>query len=155
MSLDEVMAIDVDTVLFTHPAMLFDSAQYKETGTLFLLDKFLNWWPHYYTPFDEQWLHHFISNYDGNFHHIAVQNISSLKYFEREEFKGFVRSRSQHLAESSIVLFDKRRHRRTMAILEDITNRHGFELYRNTYGDKESYWIGEKILSFGSPQNLL
>ena len=90
MSLDEVMAIDVDTVLFTHPAMLFDSAQYKETGTLFLLDKFLNWWPHYYTPFDEQWLHHFISHYDGNFHHIAVQNISSLKYYEREEFRGLL-----------------------------------------------------------------
>ena len=148
------MAIDVDTVLFTNPDKLFHTAQYRETGTLFLLDKFLNWWPHYYSPYDVQWLHHFISHYDGNFHHIVVQNISSMKYFEREEFKAFLTTRSQHLAESSIVLFDKSRHRRTMAILEDITNRYGFELYRNTYGDKESYWIGEMICCSDTLKNF-
>ena len=139
--LDEVMAIDIDTVLFVSPEKIFNTKQYLETGTLFLFDKFLPWWPHYYPPYDAQWIHQFIKSYDGTFDHLPVWNLSSIPYYERDEFRHFSRSGSQHLAESSLVLFDMRRHKRTIAILKDITTRLGQELYKNIYGDKESYWI--------------
>lgn len=135
-TLEEVLAIDIDNVLFVHPDKIFNSRQFQETGTLFLWDKFLNWWPHYYPSYDPVWLHSFINM------HRDRTSMPSIEYDKRPEFLTFFKSNiSQHIAESSLVLFDKTRHRSTMAVLENITNRLGFELYSNIYGDKESYWI--------------
>ena len=113
-SFEEVMAIDIDTVLFASPNDIFNCNQFLETGTLFLIDKFLDWWPHYYPPFDSQWLHQFMKTYDGNFTHISHDSRKTVSYFDRVEFQLFFKSGSQHFAESSLVLFDKKKHKRTM-----------------------------------------
>ena len=49
--------------------------------------------------------------------------------------------KTQHLAESSLVLFHKLRQQRSLAVLEALTLRLHAQVYQHTYGDKESYWL--------------
>lgn len=171
--LKEVLAIDVDTVLFVDPGQIFETKQYVESGTLFLWDKLLDCqysfifynlsckkshfilptviylgWPSWYPSYDESWICDFIKRYHGHllFKETSLKDkyksVSSVSLNRCGRLKNLShRIRTQHTAESSLVLFDKSRHTNAIRILDELTNKYAEEVYSNTYGDKETYWL--------------
>jgi hypothetical protein len=144
---EEVIALDADAVLLADPRQLFDSHQYRETGTFFLHDKLIQWWAAWYPPYDKTWVESFMNAFDmSKFDHIHV-DADSEDSFKEQRRRGVLQERTftQHTMESSLVVLDKRRHARTVAVLEELTVARGPEVYSHVYGDKETYWMAASI----------
>ena len=153
--LDEVILLDSDAFIFVKPEELFEQDLYRQTGTLFLYDRPLDWWPPNYPPHDPQWLANYIrSGYSrkDEFRQKVALHSSGVEP-PREVAIGQESYRAcrgtyddgwyctQHRQESSMVIFDKRRQQRCAAVLWDLTVKERVTVYERIYGDKDSYWL--------------
>jgi len=65
-SFDEVILLDCDSLLFVRPELIFETDAYKATGTLFLNDKPIDWWPPNYPPYEPSWIFNYINGINGD-----------------------------------------------------------------------------------------
>ena len=153
---EEIILLDCDTLLFIPPEELFGLSSYLETGTMFLNDKPIDWWPSHYPRYDPQWISKFITEQNKIFHNSNTNNIRiKLKkndidiqqhmpcndeYQSSKGKKGYC---TQHRQESSMVIMNKALRKDAMMVLENITE--NISLYERIYGDKETYWIAHEI----------
>ena len=162
-SFDEVLALDLDCVLFVSPEALFLTTQYISTGTLFLWDKAIDYWPSWYPDFDPQWMKTFVITMQRKMHANADaatekdnnKNINNNLPSPMTVLQQYVAGAqgvlnrnifTQHLAESSVVLMHKSRHPLAMQVLVELTRGpSALEVYQHVYGDKESYWMACEI----------
>lgn len=143
----EVLLLDSDTVLFVPPEDLFALSFYRTTGTLFLRDKFLDYWPYQIRPND--WMQRFLVDFNRQpFETIPLSSadsipVPSLDIDETKKLsKKFLQScmysgsavKSFHIAESSVVLFDKKRQLRATAVLRMLTTSIFNDVYSHVYG---------------------
>ena len=154
-NLTEVMILDSDALIFVSPDELFNYSGYQRTGTFFLYDKFLDYFP--YKGYDQNWMHNFISSFDRKLYEnvpISTPGVVAVRgypkshespllsqYFVESSFHASSKVKTQHLAESSLLLFNKEKQHRAIAILRALTTVHHEQVYRQIYGDKESYWM--------------
>ena len=154
----EIMLVDSDAVLFVSPEEIFATVAYSQTGTLFLHDKFIDFFP--YKSHDPMWMENFLTTFDRSAYAttpISAQGVEPVMEVEKSGFdeknllsaqftsSTFYTKRApvntQHLAESSLVLFHKLKQLRATEILKALTVKHHEEVYRQVYGDKETYWM--------------
>jgi len=159
--LDEVLLLDTDAVLFVQPEILFDLDPYKRTGTMFLNDKPIDWWPANYPSYDPGWMQSYIRrkyphrNMFRRFVPLSHEDVSTplqevaFNYTTCKNPKVGRELCSPHRQESSLVLFNKRMQYRAAAVLWDLTVNEAVKLYERIYGDKDSYWVACEIA--GSP----
>jgi len=143
----QVLAIDVDTLLFINPDILFQNNKYQETGTLYLWDKVLNWWPVWYPQYDSKWLSQFLLNFDKSKYQ-SIDNHNNHLLQNNPKLDDLLSSIhiSPHIADSSLLLFNKLKNKRTLEILKDLTyGEYSENIYSYTYGDKETYWIASYL----------
>ena len=154
-NLTEVLILDSDALLFVSPEELFDYTGYQRTGTFFLYDKFLDYFP--YKGYDHGWMQKFILDFNRahykdipisipgvhtvNEHPKSIESPLLSRYFVESTFHTNAKVRTQHLAESSLLMFNKQKQHRAIAILRALTTVHHEQVYRQIYGDKESYWM--------------
>ena len=163
-TLDEVLLLDSDALLFLKPEDLFNEELYKDTGTLFLNDKPIDWWPAKYEDYDSTWLETYIrSGYARKTAMRAEVAVSAPGVTPPRTSPGSKQTPyrscmgvhqdgrycTQHRQESSLVLFNKRRQQRCAAVLWDLTVHENVSIYERIYGDKESYWLACELA--GSP----
>jgi len=144
---EEVIAVDADSVVVADPRKLFDTTQYTTTGTFFLWDKLIDYWPAWYPPYVKTWLFHFLKDFDATaFSHVGV-GVGDIEWALSERRQEMLNERAytQHTMESSLVVMDKRRQRRTVAILKELVLRRGEEVFSHIYGDKETYWMAATL----------
>jgi hypothetical protein len=141
--LDEVIAMDADAVLMVDPASLFDTFQYHDTGTLFLWDKLIDYWPAWYPQYDKTWMYRFLLEFDNSRFTSIPLDTRTIDFINKKQRALFVAERAvtQHTMDSSLLVMDRRRHARTLAVLEELTVAQGANVYQHTYGDKETYWM--------------
>jgi len=150
--LDEIIAIDADTMLLSSPDMLFETKQYGATGTLFFWDKLMDYWPTWYPPYDPDWLPTFLGNYTTR---TLPEGRKRRKFTsapsDPDMVKSLIEERylTQHSMDSSILAFNRRRLQRALGILRELTIDHGMEVYQHIYGDKETYWMAVHLANAG------
>lgn len=125
------MLLDSDAVLFVSPETIFSSELYASTGTLFLHDKFIDYWP--YKRYDPSWMYGFLTKFNREPYLAYPRSLPSAAAVQALEThpgkklsSSFLSStfapgapvQTQHLAESSMVLFHKERQHRAVAILK-------------------------------------
>ena len=154
---EEIILLDCDTILFVPPENLFDLSTYMETGTMFLNDKPIDWWPSHYPRYDPQWISNFIVEQNKIFHNRGntkdidiklKKNFVNMQHFmachdEYQSSRGKKGYCTQHRQESSLVIVNKALRKDAMIVLENITR--NISLYERIYGDKETYWIAYEI----------
>ena len=144
---EETMLVDLDVVWFKKPSLLFESTSYRSTGALFFRDRVVfrnkklttasgGIIPSLLNKFFEEkglvinettahqrWLADGISLY---WHHgaLTLEGVGSIADFQ----------------ESSVLLMDKRSHRKTIRLLEEL-----LPSFSIGYGDKEIYWIAATL----------
>ncbi|BGP21339.1 alpha-mannosyltransferase, glycosyltransferase family 71 protein [Rhodotorula toruloides] len=134
----EVIIADADAVFVQNPEVMFDDPGYNATGTLFFRDREI-------FPGDGQvheWFHGVMKGREP-----SAQLASSRWWTDMA---------SREEMESGVVVFDKRRTSvvygllyagwlNTRVVREEVT-------YKNTYGDKESFWMAFELC--GLPYHL-
>jgi hypothetical protein len=144
---DETMLLDVDVVWFKMPDLLFNSPQYKQTGTLFFRDRLFYPRPgtpdheayHRYDEIDKFFKRHNVSMDMETTKKMAYGHgvpqfwVQQLQILEGKRNKSFT---PYDYGESSVTLMDKRTHPKTLAIIEK-----EHPNYEIGYGDKEAYWL--------------
>lgn len=164
----QVILLDCDALIFLSPEDLFSLAPYTATGTLFLRDKPVQWWPANYPSRDPGWMGRYLGGgYALMAHMRSVLPIHDANVDPPLSQGGHTSSQyapcsssngeevcSPHRQESSLLLFDKRRQRRSSAILWDMSTNTtiSMEVYSNIYGDKESYWMACELA--GAPHSF-
>ena len=140
----QTMLIDTDIIWFKSPDLLFSASQYQKTGGLFFRDRLL----HEVTGSDSAGLQYssvkaFIEHHSGvaidgpRASRLLGDGRTSVNYFWR---RGAADRGLRHVQESSVVLIDRTRLPRTMAVLRRL-----LPSFRLGYGDKEIYWIAATI----------
>ena len=144
---EEIILLDCDTILFVPPENLFDLSTYIETGTMFLNDKPIDWWPSHYPRYDPQWISNFIVEQNKIFHNRGntkdidiklKKNFVNMQHFmachdEYQSSRGKKGYCTQHRQESSLVIVNKALRKDAMIVLENITR--NMSLYEHIYGD--------------------
>ncbi|GAA5871926.1 hypothetical protein JCM3774_000730 [Rhodotorula dairenensis] len=135
---EEVIIADADAVFVQNPEVMFDSPGYNETGTYFFRDREIFAGPGQV----HEWWRGVMKG------RVPSKQLASSRWWtdmaSREEM------------ESGVVVFDKRRLSvvyglvftgwlNSRAVREEVT-------YRNTYGDKESFWMAFELC--GLPYHL-
>ncbi|TMW58391.1 hypothetical protein Poli38472_009950 [Pythium oligandrum] len=155
---DEVMMLDADVLFFANPMRLWESPKYLETGTLFFHDRiscdreFLAT-PRRSNEVDMTHLQKYLTSFDAKpFKKFATvpRPLATSKPsrnftlpFSPSEFLVTSHSwngRAGHQADSSVMLWDKKRQQRATAILASFITLNGIGR-PPSYGDKEFYFI--------------
>jgi hypothetical protein len=166
---EQVMLLDADTLFFENPTQLWDADKFRETGTLFFLDRMTSDGKHLAEPTDGDKpaslrsgvgaLHAFLAHFDVSpYQHLqtlrrngsvdehdpAVGSLPAGLVFP-VELSREVRSahawrlRTGHFLDSSVVLWDKARQPRATAILASFVSLNGARR-PPSYGDKELFF---------------
>lgn len=160
----ELMLLDADTLFFQNPMELWESPQYRDTGTLFFHDRVTS--EHNYLArrvrgeTNVSALHQFLSRFDvAPFRHLETLARPKTSHsshvplsFEPSEFLLSSHSwnlRTGHEMDSSVVLWNKLKQPRATAILASFIALDGYpKLTRSgdsarsiSYGDKECFFI--------------
>ncbi|OQS05282.1 hypothetical protein THRCLA_02565 [Thraustotheca clavata] len=141
--LKDTLIIDADCILFDDPTKLWQTEEYKSTGTLFFHDRvitttsYLNG-RHYYYAREESTLQELLrtwpySDFDTTYN-LSAYVLNSVSY----------NMRSDHEQDSSIVAIDKRRAKKPMEVLWRLITHQRFKT-KYSWGDKENFWLAYEL----------
>ncbi|TMW64054.1 hypothetical protein Poli38472_014171 [Pythium oligandrum] len=139
---DEVILIDADDLLLKDPAKLRDIAGYKEKGTVFFYDRVIrdaNFFNRWYEPspgakkvhYLPYWLEHF------DYERFGIPKTPPSQHVLKSDAYN---DRTCHEQDSSLVLIDKSRSGKAMAVLWFLITEQRFRV-EFSLGDKESFWL--------------
>lgn len=146
----ETMLVDTDVIWLKNPDLLFQSPQYKQTGTLFFRDRLLLEHPGDTDGLQYEKTKAFIERLSTGYSGLLV-NSSAIA---TRLFNGFDGSanyfwnsaaiqqgvRLRHVQESSVVMINRAKVPKTIQIIRQL-----IPSFNLGYGDKEIYWIAATI----------
>eukprot|EP00158_Paraphelidium_tribonemae_P004365 Partr_v1_DN26716_c0_g1_i1_m9094 putative Mannosyltransferase putative len=125
-SFQEALLMDADVLFLRDPETLFYEPIYRDVGTMFYADRSIYWNDSY-----QKWLKTFLPE------------PHSIKVLSSRWWKGT----SLHEMESGVVVLDKRK--RFLGLLATVminVDKVRKEVYSNSWGDKETFWIGPEMI---------
>ncbi|CCE64235.1 hypothetical protein TPHA_0H00240 [Tetrapisispora phaffii CBS 4417] len=155
--LKEVLFLDTDTVNYMDPNFYFETEQFKNTGTLFFRDRFLNIGKsevcsqisETLSPnFQESFYFGKLPLFDNNY---ILKNLTETDLTTEElVFKSYFDNNIQHELESGLMALDKENHIIPLLISRNLN------LYKPfagcSHGDKEFFWLG--FVASGAPFSI-
>ena len=152
----ETMLVDTDVVWLQNPEKLFEATLYKDTGSLFFRDRYL---PAASDSRDGRafslqmkYVQEYISQHRGGLDwdskatmkKLYENNYHGINYYWADSFPSKDPAENgvglAHVQESSVVLLDASKMRRTARVLREI-----LPTFKLGYGDKEIYWLAATI----------
>lgn len=149
----EVILLDADAVLMRDPADLRTMSGYERTGTVFFYDRvyamrrFFN----AVTKNGMQMLQYIVHRFD-----YKQFGLQGPRPSQRLKNSFAYKEATAHEMDSSMVLIDKRRAGKAMAILKHLILKVRFE-FKFSWGDKEAFWLAYELAQqeyFFSPYGL-
>eukprot|EP01041_Mallomonas_annulata_P002635 gene2635-5171_t len=140
----ENILIDTDIIWFNNPDKLFDAPIYHKTGTIFFRDRFqYQYQGQPISSINQITMKEFFFQENS----IEISSEYAKKLFHNNGisfiWKSFIDSKYkslQHAQDSSVVVFDKSRHKKTLSIIKHLLSN-----FSIGYGDKEIYWIAATL----------
>jgi hypothetical protein len=125
-SFKEVILLDADAIMMKHPDVLFSSEEYRNTGTVFFVDRFFKTTKHDFAKWFEQIIPGPLTQKLRD----TPMNLGESDYYQ----------------ESGVVLIDKTR-RFTGLLAACLLNakKEKEKIHAKTHGDKETFWLGFEI----------
>ena len=131
-SFEEAILIDADTVFFQSPELLFDTDEYKTTGSLFFRDRTLKMY----------------SSEDIENAPTLIQDLIDRPLFKLYQSNRITTHQSFHEQESGVVVLKKNMH--FFGLLATCSLNHGDMrniIQKHFWGEKESFWLGMEIMN--------
>lgn len=125
---EEMILMDADAVPFVDPAQFFDLDGYQKAGAFFFRDREL---PEMLSQTERDYLSSMIPVGDVFFNVAADKGKFDNNFFNY---------RSKHVAESGVVVMDRRQH--TRGLLMSLALQYWYQSGRIMYGDKDLFWLG-------------
>ena len=143
-TLDEVLFCDSDVTLLRSPEELFDSKEYRQTGTLFFHDRQHYWKFSQHSSSFFSWLRGLNFTVPAQYaNYRAVERKPTERGQPSRELvaSNMWLGRSNMRVESGLFVFDRRRQERTLHIMRDNLA----WLQTMVYGDKEVFWLAAEL----------
>eukprot|EP00842_Homolaphlyctis_polyrhiza_P004623 jgi/Hompol1/5161/HPOL_004188-RA len=127
-SFQEIIFLDADALFFQPPEVLFDWNIYKQTGSVFFMDRTL------------------FGGGDSAGRDFFLKMVPEPSRYAQTTGRLF-RKLSQHEGESGVIVWNKKRNLHAV-LLTCVMNSepHRKHVYKAYHGDKESYWIAHEAL---------
>lgn len=126
-SFKEVLFVDADVVFLTDPSSMFSDDEYLKSGALFFHDRFLN-----FGTSGERWLRSLMP--------------AGREFSQKAKDGPFWRKKSRFQLESGTMLFNKEKHWFGLLMTLKLNTGDGkMQMSRQTYGDKETFWIALEL----------
>ncbi|ETW03695.1 hypothetical protein H310_05081 [Aphanomyces invadans] len=143
--LDDVILLDADDILFSDPAALWTVPAYREYGTIFFYDREIN--ENSYLNGKHRWTNEKGVDVEENTLQEMMRVFESERFgLERNKPSDHVRnslpynSQGAHEQDSSVVVVDKRVHKKAMDVLWFLITEWRYR-YSYSWGDKENFWL--------------